>query len=374
MKMKTFKQLIYLTVAFLLTLTLVMIPNTVNAIPLPYLVEGGSLNFEPIGDFGNLGIVREKIDFDVPSSKGSREGTITATYQIRNDGEQFPLELLFISDGIENSSLTLDGKTVAGETVKNPKIPENLKIPEKIRWVGDDNFTSFVNTPVDSGLKFKPTIPPGEHQLQVKYSVDPYVNGLTSGTPYIDSQIDYILAPARSWAFFNSLEIEIKQPKSWKFKTSLPMKETDNGLKVTFNEIPADYFSFSFTPYFPSYITGSINLIGSIMFWGSFILPVIAGKIAVKRFKTPLIITVLLAFILGGIALTTMLAISWVVNDSLLYLFSIKQYIWVGNSYNGAVWVEGILILLGLLVGGFIGVISFFIFKIFNRKRRKKES
>jgi len=105
---------------------MVIIPNVVSGIPSPFYA--GSLAVEPMGDFGKLWIIREKIDFDLRSSEDKGEDTITATYQIKNDGEQFPLELLFISDGIKENSLTIDGVKVAGETVQKPQIPETWKI------------------------------------------------------------------------------------------------------------------------------------------------------------------------------------------------------------------------------------------------------
>ncbi|MCJ8281622.1 MAG: hypothetical protein MJK14_17630 [Rivularia sp. ALOHA_DT_140] len=94
-----------------------IIPNIVSAVPSPYF--DGDLAIEPIGDFGNLGIIREKINFDFRSLKDSGKGTITAIYQIKNDGEKLPIELLFMSrgikyaGGIKDDSVTIDGKKVA---------------------------------------------------------------------------------------------------------------------------------------------------------------------------------------------------------------------------------------------------------------------
>ena len=86
MRFKTLNKRFCLTVAFLLTLILITIPNVVNAVPSPYL--SGDLIGEPIGNFRHLAIIHEKLDFDFRSLNNSKYGIVKATYQIRNDREQ----------------------------------------------------------------------------------------------------------------------------------------------------------------------------------------------------------------------------------------------------------------------------------------------
>ena len=367
MKIKTFKKLIYLTVAFLLTLTLVMIPNTVNAVPSPYL--SGDLIGEPIGDLSKLGIIKEKLEFDFRSLKDSGEGIIKASYQIRNDEEQTPLELLFVAREIKDNSFTIDGKIIPAEKIDEPKLPETWKPPEEISGVGGYSTSYDVNNYIRSVWKIKPTIPPGEHLLKVEYLAVPSAYAANN---YYDYHIAYILAYARNWAFFNNLEIELKLPKDWQVVSSFPMNNVDNILKASLNEIPADYFVFSTRPYFPWYIIRGIYLIQNIIFIVGLIAPVYVGylavKISIKKIKIPFFIAGIFTFILGGIAFAILAIISFIIKDYLLNYFSIKQHTWVGVS-NNMFFGAAIIVFLVFFLSGFVAVISG---NLFNRKLLKK--
>ncbi|MCJ8281623.1 MAG: hypothetical protein MJK14_17635 [Rivularia sp. ALOHA_DT_140] len=214
-------------------------------------------------------------------------------------------------------------------------------------------------------MKFKPTIPPGEHLLQVKYWVFPSSDAFRSGTDFLDYIISYILVPARSWTFFKRLDIEIQLPKNWNFDTSLAMEEADNVLKATFNQIPADYFAFSTTPYFSWYVTSSITLTQIIFYLGGLIASSLVGKIThviiKKRFQQPLFIAAIVAFFLGIIVFAVLSISGLFLADALSNTLSIQQHIWVGNS-NNAFLLAVILVFFGLIISGFIAVFSLIYF------------
>ncbi|MGB3640454.1 MAG: hypothetical protein WBA39_23200 [Rivularia sp. (in: cyanobacteria)] len=282
------KRLLYVA-TFVLVLLSLMIPEAVNANMAGFHI-GESIG-EPTGDFRNLGIVWEKLNFDLRGLKDLGESTVTAIYQIRNDGEEIPVELLFVSPGIKTSNVTLDGKTIAAEKIKNPKVPPTWRAPSRLPTADGGSLKYFPLGFSNSALKFKPTIGRGEHQIQVKYVVEPSSYDYSI---YKDYKVIYILAPAKNWAFFNRLDVEVKIPEEWKVATSLPMKRTDNILKATFNKIPADNLVIATTPYLPRYLSSIISLIPVVFYIGGLIAARYIG-IATTRKIDELIVRLLIA-------------------------------------------------------------------------------
>ncbi|MDY6902567.1 MAG: hypothetical protein SWZ49_31530, partial [Cyanobacteriota bacterium] len=96
---KRFLYIAFFLLTLLLALLSLVIPEASNANmaepPSPW--KTGELVGEPTGDFRNLGIVWEKLNFDLRPLNDLGESTVTAIYQIRNDGKEIPVELLFVS-------------------------------------------------------------------------------------------------------------------------------------------------------------------------------------------------------------------------------------------------------------------------------------
>ncbi len=354
------KQLLYVAI-FLLVLLSLMIPRAVNAnMAKPW--QEGELVGEPTGDFRNLGIVWEKLNFDLRPLKDLGESTVTAIYQIRNDGEEIPVELLFVSPGIKTGNITLDGKTIAGETVTNPKLPPTWRSPSQVPKSGGGSIFYFASESSNSALKFKPTIPPGEHQIQVKYVVIPSSYDYST---YKDYQVVYILAPAKNWAFFKRLEIEIKIPEKWKVATSLPMKSTGNILKATFNKIPADNLAIATTPHIPWYVSSIISLTPVVFYIGGLIAARWIGEATTRKtdeLKVRLLIGLLVAIPLGIVAFLTLAIMGLYLGD--IFSNLLLQKIHLGKTY-GAIAILSFLFL-GVLISGFIA----FIWAIFLGRKR----
>ncbi len=220
----------------------------------------------------------------------------------------------------------------------------------------------FVNKSV-SALKFKPFIPQGEHQLQVKYVVEP---SSYDDSTYKDYQVVYILAPAKNWAFFKRLEVEIKIPKNWKVATSLPMKGTGNILKATFNKIPADNLAISTRPHLPWYVSLIISLFPVVFYIGGLIAAGWVGKAAIRKtdkLKVRLFIALLVAIPLGIFAFLVLAIIGLFFGHKLSNV--LLQTIHLSNTYG-----QGIAILFFLFIGLFIsGFIAFVSALFLGRKR-----
>ena len=348
------KRLLYFA-TFLLVLLSLTIPKAVNAnMGQPYF-KSGELVGEPTGDFRNLGILWEKLNFDLRPLYDLGESTVTAIYQIRNDGKEIPVELLFVSPGIKASNVSIDGKKIEKETIKNPKIPLNWEAPLTVPTPGGGSIRFDVNESVNSALKFKPTIPPGEHQLQVEYVVEPSIYDYSAYKHY---QVVYILDPAKSWAFFKRLDVEIKIPKNWKTVTSLPMKRTGNILKATFNKIPADNLTISTTPYLPNYVSSIISVTPVVFYGGGLIAARYIG-IATTRKIDKLIVRLSIALFVAvplGIAAFYALGIMGVfLGNTFSNLF--LQEIHIGYVYP-RFGVISSLLYFGLFISGLFAFIA----------------
>jgi len=357
MKILAIKKRLLYVVTFLLVLLSLTIPQASNAnmaAPQPPWQEG-ELVGEPTGDFRNLGIVWEKLNFDLRPLNNLEESTVTAIYQIRNDGEEIPVELLFVSPGIKTGNVTIDGKKIAAETIKNPKLPSTWQPPSQVPTSGGGSIQYFVNKSSNSSLKFKPTIPQGEHQIQVKYVVEP--SSYDTST-YKDYQIVYILAPAKNWAFFKRLDVEIKIPSNWKVATSLPMKPTGNILKATFDKIPADNLAISTRPHLPWYVMPIIQLTPVGFYIGGLIAAGLIGKATNRRTREEKIrffIALFVAIPLGIIAFLALAITGLYLGNTFSNLLLQKIHL----SYKSPA-VYGILafLFIGLFISGFIAFIS----------------
>ena len=214
----------------------------------------GDLVGEPTGSFRSLSIIGEKLSFDLRTLDQGKFARIVATYQVRNQGQPTSVELVFVSPAIKAGSVTVDAASVPSTLVKLPKLPPEWQPPETVPTIsnhpGDEQPQRRyeVNFVLDSALRFAAPLPQGEHQIQVSYDMQP---STYDASVYRDYQIAYVLAPARSWADFGILEVEVNLPKGWEVATSLPMKRTGETLRAKFKGLPANSLGMTTRPPVP---------------------------------------------------------------------------------------------------------------------------
>jgi len=203
------------------TFQLTATPNGV-----PYYRQGDGIS-EAIGDFSQLEILQEYLDFDLRSLKNQENPQITATYQVQNSGQPVEIEILFVAPGSEQARVSLDGATIPFTTILEPNLPREWRVSRDFR--GLHNY--------EKALSFTATFPTGVSELRVSYAMQPTIHGRGFDRYYY---IAYILAPAKAWKAFGTLEIKVELPPDWGLTTSLPMEQIDNTLTATFDGIPAD--------------------------------------------------------------------------------------------------------------------------------------
>jgi hypothetical protein len=82
---------------------------------------------------------------------------------------------------------------------------------------------------------FVVAIPPGEHVLTVSYDATAGLDRRSGDT--LVWQLAYILAPARDWSSFGTLDLAVHVPDGWEFAITPPVD--DSGHR-TFTGLPAD--------------------------------------------------------------------------------------------------------------------------------------
>ena len=95
-----------------------------------------------------------------------------------------------------------------------------------------------------SGLRFVLSIPDGRHLVRVRYRVR--AGSYDAGDhPNRVWQLAYALAPARLWAGFDRLDVEVRVPTGWEAATSLPLRREADRLVGRFDGVPGDLLAVS---------------------------------------------------------------------------------------------------------------------------------
>jgi hypothetical protein len=325
----------------------------------------GDLVGEPTGSFRSLSIIREKLSFDLRALNQGKFAQITATYQIRNEGEPNSVQLLFVAPAFKAGSVTVDRVVVPSVPVKLSKLPPEWQAPKTVPAISNHWLTKARQNPYDvnspsptdaSGLRFAVALPKGEHSLQVSYDMQP---STYNDSVYRDYQIAYILAPARSWAKFGLLQVEVDLPPNWKVATSLPMKRTGDTLRASFNSLPANSLAIVTRPPVPPLI----HPLSMLLQVGGAILGLMSswwlGEVARRQVDrwgwgdVRLCLSAIVMMPLGG---TLFIIIAWL-EERLAWNLLMSQLIERHISHS---WTHGhdIITLLVLVLGFFVSSIA----------------
>lgn len=196
-------------------------------------MEGETVG-EPLGTLKSLSIAKELLELDLrPLAKGDR-AQVKATYTIENKGKPVTTSLLFVSFALNKGKVSLDGKTVSYTFVKDQPVPKDWKLPANQKPAMQKDPKKI------HGMKFQVTIPAGQHTIEVQYPVS---NGEFHPTDsmYRKRYVQYLLAPAKRWASFGTLDIKVTTPKRWQLKSNLKLTQSKQLWSGTFKGIPANH-------------------------------------------------------------------------------------------------------------------------------------
>lgn len=220
-------------------------------------VQPGTPVGEPAASLTGLRVVREALRIDLtPLGRGRPFARIEATYRIDNPGgdgaanggepRTVPLEFLALGGDLSAAEVTFNGRPVEAERVDSLAVPAAWTAATQTPALGGDpapyEAEDVVGTP--SGLRFTLTVPRGQHVVEVRYRVR--VGSYDAGDhPNRVWQVAYGLAPARLWAGFGQLDVEVAVPEGWEAAASLPLRREGDRLVGRFPGVPGDVLAVS---------------------------------------------------------------------------------------------------------------------------------
>ncbi len=164
-------------------------------------VAGGS---EALG-MPNVTIVGEELVLDFRGLEHGEPPTVRATYELDNEAEALTVPLVFASFDIDAGSVTFDGQTIASRSITASDLPDAWASP-------DGPVASTLGTqPGASGLGFEVEIAPGEHELEVRYTVA----GDFGDWNAAGHVVSYEFSPAVSWKALRHLEVTVHCADGW---------------------------------------------------------------------------------------------------------------------------------------------------------------
>lgn len=179
---------------------------------------------EARGDFSRLAILAEELRFDLrPLAKGERV-QVTVRYRIRNlEPASRTLAMAFRTPGVEEGSVALDGRRLPHEAVLAPAAS---------RPAGGEP------RPRERELVFTASLAArGEHRIEISYTLLPTRD--TGGSLYWRYGVLYDLSPARQWASFGTLDVEVLVPPGWQVQSDPVLERRGDRLQRRFQGLPA---------------------------------------------------------------------------------------------------------------------------------------
>ncbi|MBC8869735.1 MAG: hypothetical protein H8E44_09975 [Planctomycetes bacterium] len=222
----------------------------------------GRLIGEPNG-LESVAIKHERLTFDLRPLAGGGSAQVEALYTIENTGEERTVDLVFVSGPMvsDSAAVVLDDQPIAAVWKKVDALPPAWQTPDSTPAIGGKGTLPYE---ADAALEiphFSITLKPGAHQLRVSYSAKP-TSYATGGSPRLYWQLAYILAPAREWAGFGGLDVQVQLPKGWRFASTLPLTRAGDQLTGSFGELPADAIAMTAQ-------ARGMPIVGAVVFWSS---------------------------------------------------------------------------------------------------------
>ena len=203
----------------------------------------GTRTTEPTG-LRDIAIEREELSFDLRALDRGGDASVSASYHLDNRSTgTVTAPLVFVCGAaIASGDVAFDDVKVAGERLTqdqlaalSPSWTAPLTTPP-LRGESPLDYESQDS----SAVAFTLAIPPGRHQLTVRYTATPQrTRGESAGATLLH-QLGYVLAPARDWGLFGSLEVSVDVPPGWRVATAPALARSGDTLRGRFPSLPAD--------------------------------------------------------------------------------------------------------------------------------------
>jgi hypothetical protein len=204
--------------------------------------QEGTPAAEPGGNLGQLEVIREELAMDLrPLAQGTGGVPVRVRYEVRNRGPALTSDLVFVTPGIASGEVLLDGTVLQGTESRMETLPEvwqNAQTPDIDG--GSLRYESYEMAAETRVLAFSLTLAErAQHVIEVRYELMPGWNDTSD--MYLSHQIAYLLAPARQWGDFGTLDVRVQVPAGWEAAALPALQRQGDTLVGQFQGVPADF-------------------------------------------------------------------------------------------------------------------------------------
>jgi hypothetical protein len=208
----------------------------------------GAVGAEGVGVEG-IHVVHEALSFKLERSPEHPRpiDQVRAVYELRNEGPAQDVELQFVAAGMTEETpfeVHANGTTVPARFAAKHPVPPTWSVPESTPTPDGETSSLTARTEANAVPSLLFTVPmrEGPNEVEVKYRAEPSMN---SHGRYWLYQTAYVLAPARGWESFGTLDVEVRVPEGHDVASSLELRPEGDYLRGSFEGIPADSFTIA---------------------------------------------------------------------------------------------------------------------------------
>jgi hypothetical protein len=262
----------------------------------------GEPGTEPGGELAQLEVISEQLAIDLrPLAHGADRVPVSVRYEVRNRGDAVTRDLVFVTPDFVGGQVLLDGKPVPGAEVRTETLPE---VWQDARTPGiDGGELQYKVAGAAKVLAFSLALAAGaQHVIEIRYDLAP--GWYDTGDLYRSHQIAYLLAPARQWGGFGTLDVRVQLPEGWEAAAQPALQREGHVLVGRFQGVPADVLTV--TARHPAELTwGWIFVLAGLVIGlvASVTLVRRLGRLAVGWHLVPALLTGLAASLAGATAL-----------------------------------------------------------------------
>jgi hypothetical protein len=200
--------------------------------------QPGDVVGEPDGDLADIHIEAEQLSFDLRPLADGEPVQVDAVYQLRNDGTSHDLNLVFVANALadRDGAVAVDGRPVPYTPGEAPAGPPQWQPPKTTPGITGAPITYATQNA--GSLSFSVAIPTGKHEMHVRYMAD--ASAYSGNEPTRYWQLAYVLAPARQWASFGTLDVDVSLPSGWNFASEPALNRNGDIASAQFQGIPSD--------------------------------------------------------------------------------------------------------------------------------------
>lgn len=153
----------------------------------------------------DVAVVSERLELDFRPLDSWDAPTVTATYELRNDGANVHVPLVFASYRVGPGTVELDGATIATEALSGDELPQQWSTPR------GPVAAETAGQADASGFSFEVDLTPGEHTMSVRYEL---TGDFREFNP-VGHVVRYSFQPAVSWKSVGTVEVVAHCPEGW---------------------------------------------------------------------------------------------------------------------------------------------------------------